>query len=116
MSYVFDTMRSVFSRHVAPMLRKAGKEDLAMDFEALIEEMHSANHKVPSPDGVFNGDGINKHGPVERAARELEECAKKHECPSTYRNGQYRCEKDRAHLNRVGDVQHEGGGQKWLTV
>lgn len=113
MSYVFDTMRSVFQQHVYPLLEKAGKEEIALRFQDLIEEIHSANHNVPSPDGVFKGDGINKHGPVTRAARDLEECAT---CPSTYRKGEFRCQKDRAHLNRVGDVEHEGGGQKWLTV
>lgn len=113
MSYVFDTMRSVFRQHVYPLLEKAGKEEVALRFEALIEEIHSANHDVPSPDGTFKGDGINKHGPVTRAARELEESAT---CPSTYRKGEFRCQKDRAHLHRVGDVEHEGGGQKWMSV
>jgi hypothetical protein len=78
-SYVFDTMASVFRVHIHPLLVEKGKEDLGLEFQMLIEEMHSANHNVPSPDGIFKGDGINKHGPVTRAARELEECAKKHE-------------------------------------
>jgi len=37
-------------------------------------------------------------------------------CPSTYRKGAYACEKDAAHLNRRGDVEHQRGDVKWLSV
>lgn len=78
MSYCFDTMVGVYRQHVYPLLQKDGKEDLAMRFELLIEAMHSANHDVPSKDGVFKGDGINKHPSVSAAARKLDECAQKY--------------------------------------
>jgi hypothetical protein len=76
MSYAYDTMGSVFRYHIRPLLAAAGKERLADHFEDLIEEMHSANHDVPSADGIFKGDGINKHHGVSRAARELDEHVK----------------------------------------
>lgn len=76
MSYCYDVMRSVFEGHIAPLLRKEGKEELSMRFSMLIEDMHSANHNVPSPDGVFKGDGINKDHAVSRSARELDEHVK----------------------------------------
>jgi len=37
-------------------------------------------------------------------------------CASTYRQGEFRCEKDGDHLRRVGDVPHQGGGHTWLSV
>lgn len=79
MSYCYDVMQGVFRRHITLLLVKDGKEDLALHFAMLIQDMHSANHEVPSEDGVFKGDGINKHPGVSRTARELDECAKRHE-------------------------------------
>lgn len=76
MSYVFDTMSRVWAQHVRPLVAAKHGEMFAFHFEALIEEMHSANHNVPSKDGVFKGDGINKDPGVHRAARELEEFVK----------------------------------------
>lgn len=76
MSYCYDVMSRVFRTHVYPLLERDGKEKLAMRFEMLIEDMHSANHNVPSKDGIFKGDGINKDAGVTRAARELEDAAK----------------------------------------
>lgn len=40
-------------------------------------------------------------------------------CPSTYTHsslGKLECEKDEYHLQRVGDVEHTGGGQVWMSV
>lgn len=76
MSYCYDVMGGIYMRHIHPLLVKEGKETLSLRFEMLIQEMHSANHRVPSPDGVFKGDGINKDHGVSRAARELDEAAK----------------------------------------
>lgn len=73
MSYAFDLMSTVFEDHIRP---KLADDELALHFTALIDAMHEANHKVPSPDGVFKGDGINKDGGVTRAARELEQYIK----------------------------------------
>lgn len=47
---------------------------------------------------------LEQHGPDKR------------KCPSTYRKGEFKCEKDEGHLNRRGDVPHQGGGQTWLTI
>lgn len=77
MSYVYDVMSGVFSRHIRPLLEKDGKGDLAMRFDFLIQDMHEANHNVPSADGVFKGDGINKDDRVHRAAVKLDDIAKK---------------------------------------
>jgi len=44
---------------------------------ALIDAMHEANHRTPSADGIFKGDGINKDARVSQAARELDEYVKK---------------------------------------
>lgn len=43
------------------------------------------------------------------------------ECPSTYTHsnlGKLACEKDKAHLNRRGDVEHLnlGAGVKWMSI
>ena len=75
MSYAYDTMRRVWNEFARPLVVEKHGEMLAMHFESLIEEMHSANHDLPSKDGVFKGDGINKDPRVSRAARELEEIA-----------------------------------------
>lgn len=77
MSYCYDVMSKIFREHIYHLLVKEGKEHLALRFDMLIQDMHNANHNVPSADGVFSGDGINKDPRVERAAHELEECAKK---------------------------------------
>jgi hypothetical protein len=40
-------------------------------------------------------------------------------CPSTYTHsslGKLACEKDEAHLHRRGDVEHKGGGVKWMSI
>lgn len=79
MSYCYDLMRGVYMKHIHPILVREGMERLSLHFEMLIEDMHSANHKVPSADGVFKGDGINKDPAVSRAARELDEYVKEFE-------------------------------------
>lgn len=76
MSYCYDVMASVFRKHIEPLLKEQDRGELADHFLWLIEEMHSANHAVPSADGAFKGDGINKAPGVTQAARELEEVAK----------------------------------------
>jgi len=68
-------MRGVFHRHCFSLLALVGKEAIAQDFENLIDEMHSVNHDLPSRDGVFKGDGMNKDPRVTRAARMLDETA-----------------------------------------
>ena len=73
MSYVYDLQRRVWTEKIRPLVVAQHGEMFAFHFEALMEEMHSANHNVPSKDGVFKGDGINKDPGVCRAARELEE-------------------------------------------
>lgn len=40
-------------------------------------------------------------------------------CPSTYTHttlGKLSCEKDEAHLHRSGDVEHQRGVTKWMSV
>jgi hypothetical protein len=61
MSYVYDTMRRVWDERIVPHL---GDEELAFRFGALIDAMHSANHRLD--------DGINKDREVDVAARKLE--------------------------------------------
>jgi len=79
MSYVYDLQRRVWTEKIRPLVVAQHGEMFAFHFEALMEEMHSANHNVPSKDGVFKGDGINKDPGVCRAARELEEYVKEME-------------------------------------
>lgn len=68
MSYVFDTLSSVWSKHIRPLVVNAGKEPLAFEFEALIEELHDANHRL--------NDAVNRDGAASKAARNLEQQAK----------------------------------------
>lgn len=81
MSYVYDLQRRVWTEHIRPLVVARHGEMFTFVFEALMEEMHSANHAVPSKDGVFKGDGINKDPGVCRAARELEEFVKNEMVP-----------------------------------
>jgi len=76
MSYVYDIQRRVWTEKIRPLVVTQHGEMFAFRFEALMEEMHSANHDVPSKDGVFKGDGINKDPRVCKVARELEEFVK----------------------------------------
>lgn len=76
MSYVYDVQRRIWAEHIRPLVIARHGEMFAFHFEMLMEEMHSANHAVPSKDGVFKGDGINKDPRVCLAARELEEYVK----------------------------------------
>ena len=62
MSYVYDTMRRVFDDRIAPNLND---DELAFRFGALIDAMHSANHRLE--------DGINKDREADIAARKLEQ-------------------------------------------
>ena len=73
MSYAFDLQAQVWHDHIRPHVKDEG---LAMWFELLMFDMHSANHKVSSADGVFPGDGVNKDATVTRSARRLEEYVK----------------------------------------
>jgi hypothetical protein len=61
MSYCYDTMRRVWDERIVPTL---DDEELAFRFGALIDAMHSANHRLD--------DGINKDREVDVAARKLE--------------------------------------------
>jgi hypothetical protein len=61
MSYCYDTMRRVWTTNIVP---KLDDEELVFRFEALIDAMHSANHRLD--------DGINKDREVDHAARKLE--------------------------------------------
>lgn len=76
MSYAFDVQARVWSAHIRPHIKD---EQLAMRFEMLMDDMHSANHRVPSANGVFRGDGVNKDGAVTRGARNLEAYVQKME-------------------------------------
>jgi hypothetical protein len=87
-SYAYDVMRRVWNEYARPLVVEKHGEMLAFEFEGLIEEMHSANHDLPSKDGVFSGDGINKDPRVSRAARELEEFVKELKKKSTTEGGQ----------------------------
>ncbi len=43
----------------------------------------------------------------------------KRKCPSTYTHsnrGKLDCEKDEAHLRRIGDVEHKNGRTIWMSV
>ena len=62
MSYVYDTMRRVWDDRIAPTLND---EELSFRFGALIDAMHSANHRLE--------DGINKDREADIAARKLEQ-------------------------------------------
>jgi hypothetical protein len=62
MSYVYDTMRRVWDERIVPHL---DDEELAFRFGALIDAMHSANHRLD--------DGINKDREVDVVTRKLEQ-------------------------------------------
>lgn len=75
---------------------------------------------LPSAEGVFGkhlppspicqcGEEADKHGGC-RNYRPLEKCK------SSYKDGQFFCEKDESHLNRKGDVEHRSGGTTWLSI
>lgn len=61
MSYVYDTMRRVWDERIVP---KLDDEELVFRFGALIDAMHSANHRLD--------DGVNKDREADVAARKLE--------------------------------------------
>lgn len=61
MSYVYDTMRRVWDERIVP---KLDDEELIFRFGALIDAMHSANHRLD--------DGVNKDREADVAARKLE--------------------------------------------
>ena len=61
MSYVYDTMRRVWDERIVPRL---DDEELVFRFGALIDAMHSANHRLD--------DGVNKDREADVAARKLE--------------------------------------------
>jgi len=52
---------------------KSGDQMEKTLFAMIIEEMHGANHMLPSGDGRFSGDGLNKSGRVTAAVRQMEE-------------------------------------------
>lgn len=72
MSYAFDTLMTAWRKRVEPLIQD---RDLAMMFETLFEEMHSANHTAQRADarGKLRGDAVNKHVGVGKAARRLEQ-------------------------------------------
>ncbi len=74
MSYAFDVMSSVFSRHIR---KHVPNDEIAMRFEMLIETMHNANHNCDLQGSNLIGDGVNKHSAVTSDARKLDECVKK---------------------------------------
>jgi hypothetical protein len=64
MSYVYDTMRRVWDDRIAPRL---DDDELAFRFGALIDAMHSANHRLD--DGHQQGPGGGCGRPQARAIR-----------------------------------------------
>jgi hypothetical protein len=70
MSYVYDTMRRVWDERIVP---KLNDEELAFRFGALIDAMHSANHRLD--------DGINKDREVDAATRKLEKYVTRERAP-----------------------------------
>jgi hypothetical protein len=61
MSSVYDTMRRVWDKRIVPRL---DHEELVFRFGALIDAMHSANHRLD--------DGVNKDREADVAARKLD--------------------------------------------
>lgn len=74
MSYCFDVVSRVYREKILPHVPD---QEVAALFADVLDEMHSANHKLPSADGLFKGDGLNKDPRVTRAAQVLEEAAEK---------------------------------------
>jgi hypothetical protein len=73
MSYCFDTLSRIYREKIEPHVPD---QNLAMLFGSVLEEIHSANHRVPSADGTFKGDGLNHDPALHRATRELDEFVK----------------------------------------
>lgn len=69
MSFAYDVQAAVWNKHIRPHVKN---DRLAMFFEMLMDDMHDANHKVPSANGVFKGDGVNKDAGVTFSAQRLD--------------------------------------------
>jgi hypothetical protein len=61
MSFVFDTLQRAWSSRIRPHVPD---EELALRFEMLLEELHSANHRLK--------DAVNHDAGAHKYARELE--------------------------------------------
>lgn len=68
MSSSFDILLSTFDTHYAPLV---ADERLNMHMRLLIGAMHNANHRLPSADKIFEGDGVNHDPDVQRAENRL---------------------------------------------
>lgn len=75
MSYCFDTISRVYRDRILPHVPD---RELAEMFQGVLDEIHSANHNVPSANGVFKGDGLNKDPNLTAAVREMEEYVAAH--------------------------------------
>jgi hypothetical protein len=69
MSWVFDKTQTVWSEHIRPHVPD---QMLAEFFERVLGAMHNANHRVPSSDGKFEGDGLNHDPDLNKAVQRLE--------------------------------------------
>ena len=68
MSYVFDTISGIWAKHVRASVVRDKGEMFAMNFEAALESLHDANHRL--------NDAVNHDPEVNRAVRELTEQVK----------------------------------------
>ena len=76
MSYSFDIMLRTWKEELKPSLVQhslahSPQRLLINSFQRLIKAMHEANHKVPSWDGSFQNDGVDKDIGVANAAHAL---------------------------------------------
>lgn len=69
MSRVFDIAEGVYRKHIRKHVPDGMLAEL---FAQVLAAMHSANHRVPSADGIFEGDGLNHDTQLIRATERLE--------------------------------------------
>lgn len=84
-------------------------------------EIGAKNMKLWIQEGCGCSDDGHVCG-IRRVQRELETVEKAivdKKCPSTYTHsnrGKLECEKDEAHLHRIGDIEHTRNGVKWMSI
>lgn len=77
MSYCFDTISRIYRDKIEPHIPD---KDLAYRFGMVLEAIHEANHRVPSANGVFKGDGLNKDPDLHAAVQRLDQMVSRQRC------------------------------------
>ena len=88
-------------------------------FEVAAVYLEAEARKIPLGEGNVSKGFSSTYNALMFGAKTLRDACEELRCPSTYTHsnrGKLGCEKDKAHLHRIGDVEHKNGRTVWMSI